>query len=171
MATLNVADLNRQGKVFLGANTSAINHIAVNATSTGLILYNPIGSNVKVVLIDYGFVYTTVPGAIASLGLAMAAPPSVAPASVTNANTTARAADGSGRIPVSRLWSAATLETAPVGVRWCIGGAGATTPLAYVLSDRVDGSIVLVPGALVQTCAQTTTVAGCASFTWAEVAA
>ena len=79
MASIDVASLNRQGKVFVGANVSAKSVIAVTTAMTGLILFNPPGSGVKVVIIDTGFVYTTAPAALHNIGVAVAVPQTVAP--------------------------------------------------------------------------------------------
>ncbi len=170
MATLNVADLNRQGKVFVGANVSAKSVVAVSTTATGLILWNPVGSGKKIVLIDAGFSWTTVPGAVHNLGIAVAPASQVLPTSLTVAGRSATAADGSGNTGAGIVWDAATLPVAPVAVRW-FGGAAWGTSVGvspYLILDRVDGSIVLVPGAVAVLAALTTTAVGVGSFTWAE---
>ena len=113
MATLNVSDLNRQGKVFVAANVSAKNHIAVTTSMTGLIVYNPYGSGVKLVLIDAGFAYTTAPAALHNIGLAVMASNTAVPTSLTVAGRSAVAADGSGRVGAAIAWDAATLPAAP----------------------------------------------------------
>lgn len=171
MATLNVSDLNRQGKVFTAANVSAKNHIAVATGMTGLIVYNPMGSGVKLVMIDVGFAYTTAPAALHNIGLAMMASNPTVPTSLTAAGSPAKAADGSGRVGAAVAYDAATLPAAPVAVRWLWGvlATGSVNPTAF--SERLDGSLVVVPGAAICTTVVTTTAAGMAHFTWAEVAA
>lgn len=167
MATLNVADLNRQGKVFVGANVSAKSHIAVTTAMTGLILWNPPSSGKKLVLIDVGFVYTTATAALHNLGLAVQAATTALPTSVTVAGRSAIAADGSGNLGSGVVYDAATIVT-PVAVRW-FGGTNATgSSTMYQFNDRIDGSIVLSPGAAVCTTVVTTTAIGMAHFTWAE---
>lgn len=171
MATLNVADLNRQGKVFVGANVSAKSVIAVTTSMTGLILYNPFGSPVKLVLVDYGFSWTTAPVAVHNLGLGMTVSTTTVPTSLTVAGRSAISADGAGNVPNAIVWDAATLAVAPVAVRWN-GGAVYGTGVGespYTSVDRVDGSIVVVPGATVCLIALTTTAVGVGHFTWIEV--
>lgn len=170
MATLNVSDLNRQGKVFVAANVSAKNHIAVTTAMTGLIVYNPIGSGVNAVLIDVGFAYTTAPAALHNIGLAVMATNPTTPSSLTAAGRSAISADGAGNAAKCIAWDAATLPVAPVAVRWLWGvlATGSVNPTAF--SERIDGSIVLVPGSAVCTTVVTTTAAGMAHMTWAEVA-
>ncbi len=169
MATLNVADLNRQGKVFCAANVSAKNVVAVSTTATGLMVYNPYGSGVKLVMIDVGFVYTTAPAAVHNIGLAVMQSSTAVPTSLTVAGRSAVAADGSGRVGAAIAWDAATLPVAPVAVRWMFGLSTAAASVVEGFSERLDGSVVVVPGALVELCAVTTTAVGMGSFTWAEV--
>jgi len=168
MATLNVADLNRQGKVFVGANISAKSVIAVTASMTGLILYNPFGSGRKLVLVDAGFAYTTAPGALHNIGIAVMNANTAVPTSLTVAGRSATGADGSGSTPAGIVWDAATLPAAPVAVRW-FGGVVATGSVSpYQLNDRIDGSIILVPGSAACLTVVTTTAVGMGHFTWAE---
>lgn len=173
MATLNVADLNRQGKVFVAANVSAISHIAVTTGMTGLILWNPVGSPVKLVLVDWGFVWTTIPGAVHNIGLAQQVSTNFIPTGLTVAGRSAVSADGAGNVPNGVAWSAATLGVAPVAVRWALGAAwitGGSGEAPYgPFVDRVDGSLVVVPGAAVCTTVVNTTAIGMAHMTWIEV--
>lgn len=171
MATLNVSDLNRQGKVFVGANVSAKSVIAVTTAMTGLILWNPPSSNRKLVLIDAGFVWTTVPGAVHNLGIAVAAATTVLPTSLTVSGRSAVAADGSGNVGQGVTYDAATLTAAPVAQRWFGGAAWASGANVgpYQAIDRIDGSIILVPGATAALTVVTTTAVGMGHFTWAEL--
>ncbi len=171
MATLNVSDLNRQGKVFTGANVSAKNVVAVSTTATGLILWNPPGSTKKFILIDTGFVYTTAPAALHNLGVAIMAASNVLPTGLTVAGSPAACADGSGITGSGIVWDAATLPVAPVARRWFAGtyATGSTSP--YQANDRIDGSLILVPGAAAVLTVVTTTAVGMGHFTWAEVPA
>ncbi len=171
MATLNVADLNRQGKVFIAGNVSVKSVIAVAAATTGLAVYNPVGSGVKLVLIDVGFSWTTVPGAVHNLGIGLVASSSTAPSSLTAAGSPARRADGSGQTGAGIAYDAATFASAPVAARW-FGGAAWGTSVGvspYNMIDRVDGSIVVVPGAAMALIALTTTALGVGHMTWAEL--
>jgi len=174
MATLNVADLNRQGKVFVGANVSAKSVIAVNATMTGLMLYNPINSGKKLVLVDAGFVWTTTPAAVHNVGIGIVAATATAPTSLTVAGGPARAADGSGLAGSGIVYDAAVFAAAPVAARWFLNAtyqaasAAGTTVASAMQLDRLDGSIALVPGSAACLIAVTTTAVGMGSFTWVE---
>ncbi len=171
MATLNVADLNRQGRVFTGANVSAKSVIAVTAAMTGLILWNPPGSNKKLILVDAGFVYTTAPGAIHNLGIGVMAANNTLPTSLTAAGSPSTSADGAGSPAVGIVWDAATLPVAPVARRWFNGTLATGGVGNYQANDRIDGSIILVAGAAACLIVVTTTAVGMGHFTWAEVPA
>ncbi len=171
MATLNVADLNRNGRVFTGANVSAKSVIAVTASMTGLILWNPMGSGKKLVLVDAGFSYTTAPAALHNIGIALMVATNAIPTSLTVAGSPASSADGAGVAGVGIVWDAATLPVAPVARRW-MWGTMATGSVGFAqMSERLDGSLILVPGAAACLTVVTTTAVGMGSFTWAEVPA
>ena len=173
MSNLDIASYNRQGKVFVAANVSAKSVIAVTTAMTGVILHNPAGSGKKLIIADAGWVWTTVPGAVHNLALAIAAPSATAPSSLTAIGSGVLAADGSGTgtQAVGRAYDAATLPVAPVAVRWFGGAAWGTSvgvsPFSIV--DHVDGALILVPGATLTFAAVTTTAVGMGSLTWIEV--
>ncbi len=170
MATLNVSDLNRQGKVFVAANAAAGNFIAVASTQTNLNLYNPLGSGVKLILIEVGFSWTTVPGAVHNLGLATFTNGSALPTGITQIGVSA---DGSAAVPKGQATASIVLSAAPTARRW-FGGAAWGSSVSVnpqILVDRVDGSIILIPGASVSIVGLTTTAVGVGSFVWAEVPA
>jgi hypothetical protein len=153
--------------VFVGANVSAKSVIAVTAAMTGLILWNPVGSGKKLVLIDAGFGFTTGPAASTQIGIAVMNASQVLPTSLTVAGRSAISADGAGNLPAGIVWDAATLPAAPVAVRWFASTNGTAANYANVL-DRIDGSVILVPGSAACLAVVTTTAVGIGSFTWAE---
>ncbi len=170
MATLNVADLNRQGKVFYAANVAATTFSVVGTAMTGLAIHNPPTSGVKVVLIDCGFAATTVTGAQTSLLHAVSAQGQTAVSGITAAATVAQAADGSGKLASALAYAAATV-LAPTARRiaFSMQWASAAAFNSAVMQDRIDGSLVLVPGTIVHLAALTTAATGVASYTWAEI--
>jgi hypothetical protein len=169
MASLNVSDLNRQGKVFVGANVSAKSVIAVTTAMTGLIIYNPPGSGVKGLLIDAGFAYTTAPAAIHNLGIAVMNYNNALPTSLTVAGRSAVSADGAGNVGKLIAWDAATLPVAPVAVRWFNGTLATGGVGNYQANDRIDGSLIIAPGSAAMLTVVTNTAVGMGHFTWAEV--
>lgn len=173
MATLDVASYNRQGKVFVAANVSAKSVIAVTTAMTGVILYNPAGSGKKFLIVDVGWVYTTAPGAIHNLGLALAAPNVTVPATLTAIGSGVLAADGSGNAgnSVARAYDAATLPVAPVAVKWFNGTLATGGVGNYSAIEKIDGTLALVPGAVLCFTVVTTTAVGMGSVSWIEVPA
>lgn len=173
MSGINIADYNRRGQVFVAANTAAKSVIAVTTSMTGVVLYNPLGSNKKLVILHAGWVWTTAPAAVHNIGLALAATQAVVPTSLTAIGSGVLTADGSGGsgTSVGKAYDAATLAVAPVIVRWSFGatyGSGVgESPAALI--DYVEGALVVVPGAALTFAAVTTTAVGMGSISWAEV--
>lgn len=176
MASLDVVSYNRQGKVFTASNVSAKVDTAVATAMTGLILYNPYGSGKKLVLVDFAWVSSVVGTGVGQIGLAIAPSVPLGPTSATSASCSAvLGADGSGAgASVARIYDTATFVTAPVTQRWCGGNiwvTGGTGDHPYTIQDRIDGSLILIPGAAIMTTSVTTVMTGMAHFTWIEVPA
>ena len=173
MSNIDLASYNRQGKLFVAANTSAKSVIAVTTAMTGVILHNPAGSGKKFLITHAGWVWTTAPAAVHNIGLALAAPNATAPATLTAIGSGVLNADGSGASTsaVGRAYDAATLPVAPVIVRW-LGGAAYGSGVGespFSISDYIDGALALVPGATLTFAAVTTTAVGMGSVSWVEV--
>jgi hypothetical protein len=170
MATLNVADLNRQGKVFVAANASAKTVSVVGTAMTGLILFNPIGSGKKAIIVDAGFVYTTAPVANTAVGLATVNQGSVAltGTGVSTLSSTQFAADSASGNGAVQVFDAATV-LAVTAKRWIGQDLATGSTSNAVFYDRVDGSLVLAPGTLLAFCSLVTAAVGAAHITWAEV--
>lgn len=171
---MDLVNYNRLGQVFTAANVSAKTVSLVSTTATGLILYNPPGSNKLVILIDCGFAWTTVPAAAHKIGIATAAPNLTAPASVTAAGSPTVVSNCSGNAGNSQTlaYDAATLPVAPVARRWFMGAAwvtGGTGEFPYQCMEHIDGAISIIPGGVAQIVGETTTPVGVGSFTWIEV--
>ena len=174
MATIDVSALNRQGKVFHTANVST-KAFSVSATIiTGLILFNPLGSGVKGIILDWGISYVTSPTGMNSHGIAVVAQGTTLPAStgVSTLSTTpgGASADGANKPSIIQAFDAATLLTATVR-RWTGGAAfgDATGANPYNSMDRVDGSIIMVPGTAIAIQSLIALAGAVASITWAEL--
>jgi hypothetical protein len=160
-----------RGARFGGANQAAVALTAAFATTyTGLVLYNPNGTNVIGVLEKVGVGQTLVGPAAAVLGL-MTGQSTTAFSGVT-AITPKSKKVGSGITPVLQLAGAATLPIAPT-LDTVIGalGTGATTVygLEPIIFD-IGGDILIPPGAFVALYASAAlTAALIASFQWEEV--
>ena len=169
MASLDVMSYNRQGKVFTVSNVAAVSVLAVSTTMTGLVLINPFGSGKKLILVDAGFVWTTAGAAAHQIGVALGW--STTAVTNTTAITVLRAdGGGTGTNSVAAGSSSATLPTAAVAQMW-IGGSLGTAVSPYMVRERIDGSLILIPGAYAHLTTVTTTAVGMGSFTWVEVPA
>lgn len=171
MSNFDYASFNRKGQLFTAANISAKSVIAVTTAMTGVILHNPIGSGKNVIIGDVGFVWTTAPAAVHNIGLAILGPQATQPGTLTAIGSGVLAANGSGSTGVAKAYDAATLAAAPVIARW-LGGAAfgsAVGESPYSILDKVDGALILIPGATLAFAAVTTTAVGMGHISWAEV--
>lgn len=171
MSNIASADYIRKGQLFVAANVSAKSVIAVTTSMTGLILYNPIGSGKKLVIVHGGFVYTTAPAALHNMGWALGAVSATVPGTLTAIGSGVLTADGSGGsgTSVAKAYDAAALPAAPVAVRWFGGtiATGSVSPYQYV--DYIDGALAVAPGASLSLTVVTTTAVGMGSVAWIEV--
>ena len=163
----------RAGNLFHIANVSAKSVIAVAAAMTGVILHNPQGSNKKLAIVDAGFAWTTVPGAVHNLGIGIVAPEVAAPTSLTAIGSGVQSGDGSGTRgkSVAYGYDAATFAVAPVARRW-FGGAAWGTSVGvspYKMVDDVDGALIVPPGASACLIVVTTTAIGLGHMSWIEI--
>lgn len=164
---------NRAGKLFTAANVSAKSVIAVAAAMTGVILYNPSGSNKVLAIVDAGWAWTTVPAAVHNIGLAIMAPNVTVPTSLTAIGSGVLSGQGHGNAAgsVARAYDAATLAVAPVMHRISFGAAWGTSVgvSPHALIDYVDGALMVQPGGALAFAAVTTTAIGLGSVSWIEV--
>ena len=171
MSNLDLLAYNRAGQMFTAANQAAKVCTLINtSTATGFIVSNPWGSTKKVVIVDLTWTYTTAPTAVATVWACL----SVAPSIVAHATTTAEGvygADGSGvGGAVAKVYNVSTTPNLPVYVRQLgnpqvtvSGSAPTTWPL------RLEGSLILVPGAYMQVSYIGQANTGQGSATWFEV--
>lgn len=174
MSNLDRLAYNKAGMMFCAANVSAKSVIAVTTSMTGVILYNPVGSNKNLFIVDYSFVWTTAPAAVHQIGLAVMAPNITAPGTLTAIGSGIQTAQGFGHAggSVAACYDAATLPVAPVARRWAGGAAyAATSNPIYSIIDNVDGAIMVPPGGAACLTTVTTTAVGMGSISWIELAA
>lgn len=174
MSNLDRLAYNRAGQMFCAANVSAKSVVAVSTTATGVILYNPIGSNFNFFIVDAGFAWVTAPAAVHNLGWAIMAPNNITPpATVTAIGSGVQSCQGTGNAgsSVAAAYDTATLGTAPV-MRRIAGGAvygSGVGESPYSIIDYIDGALMIPPGGAFVFAAVTTTLSGLGSVTWIEL--
>lgn len=173
MSNIDRLAYNRAGQLFTAANVSAKSVIAVAAGMTGVILYNPVGSNKTLYILDVGWAWTTAPGAVHNIGIAIMAPNVTTPTALTTIGSGVLSGQGTGNAgsSVARAYDAATLPAAPVMQRICFGAAygSAVGESPYQLIDYVDGALAVPPGGAACLAAVTTTAVGLGSISWVEI--
>jgi len=169
MSNIDTASYNRQGRMFFACNAGGIILTAVGTAVTGLAISNPFGSGKKVILMSATFAPTTVPAATYVAGL------SVGFSNTLVTQTTPLSvygADGSG-VSTSAIAKAASSVTFPAAtVLARIGGYAPTTPVAaggIAWTDKVDGELILVPGAYCAIAMVGTAPTGISQISWIEV--
>lgn len=158
--------------MFSAANPSAVvTTVGLATTATGLIVTNPIGSSVNLVLTKFGYAFTVVWPAVAVFGLATgfnSGSGVTQTTPITPKNNFVGGASGTGLAA-----SAATLPTASTIQQILGAGLTGAATVQTCMAGFVDleGSIILTPGSYIQT--YTSTISGAAgasfSFTWEEV--
>lgn len=173
MSNLDRLAYNRAGQLFCAANVSAKSVVAVSTTATGVILYNPVGSNKTLYIVDAGFAWTTAPAAVHNLGWAIMAPSITAPTGLTAIGSGVQSCQGWGNAAgsVAAAYDAATLPLAPV-MRRIAGGAVYGSGVAespFSIIDYIDGALAVPAGGAFVFAGVTTTLAGLGSVTWIEI--
>lgn len=164
----------RRRKLFYGSNgaTPTVTTVALATTYTGLLLYNPAGSGVNLVLEKVGLSFLVAFPAAATIGLLAGYLSTGIVTASAAASPGAPALIGSSAAPAGRCALSATLVGTPF-LAMVLGtgltGAITTTPQVPEFFD-IDGAILVPPGGYVGT--YTSTVSGAASmaasFHWSE---
>ncbi len=175
MSNIDRIAYNKAGQLFCGANVAAKSVVAVSTTATGVILYNPVGSNRMIYIVDGSFAWTTAPGAVHNIGWAVMAPNVTVPTGLTAIGSGVQTAQGYGNSgnSVAQMYDAATLPAAPV-MRRIFGGAAYGSGVAespFSIIDYVDGALAVPAGGAIVFAAVTTTMVGLGSMSWIEVPA
>lgn len=160
-----------QGRCYVAANQAAVATTAAMATTwTGLLVSNPVGSTVNIVLLRFGYANTVAVPTATVIGLMTGVTPTAAiDAGITPRNCKVGGAAGQGRADNSHDLSGGV----PVLER-VFGGAGTLATTGYSNSPQqdvdLDGCIILPPGAYCATYSfAANTAAWIFSFMWEEV--
>ena len=151
MSNIDIIGYAKAGRTFTASNVSAKILTVVGTAMTGLIIYNPIGSNKLLNFLTAGFTWGTVPPSAQAIGIAIAPVSLVVPSSLTVGSAVIKSATGSSNASsVAQAWDVATLGVACVTQRWMGGAAwitGGSGEAPYCLVDKIDGELGLMPGA------------------------
>lgn len=169
----NYENCYRRNRFFAANQAAATTTVGLATTYTGLVLSNPNGSGVNLVLERIGYSFIVAFPAGAAVGL-MAGYSATDVTHTTPSTTLASSYIGSGVAPKAKVDTSATLPVAPV-VQTLLAsgltGAITTTPLLNHGTVDIDGGIILPPGAFIAF--YTSTVSGTSgflgSFAWTEV--
>ena len=152
MSNIDTIAYAKAGKMFTASNVSAKIITVVGTVMTGLIVYNPLGTNKYLALMSAGFTLSTALGSISSIGIAISPSQPVVPSSNTVGSAVVLSSSGSAAGSVASVWDASTLGAACVtrrwfaGLNWITGGAGQAP---YQFDTKIDGELGLMPGAAV----------------------
>jgi len=173
MSNIDRLAFNKAGQLFCAANVATKNVIAVNNVMTGLILYNPVGSNKVLYVVDYAFAWVSAPAAVHQIGLGVVAPSATAATLTTTINVFSGQGSGNSGNAVGVASDSVTFggSLAPVARRWAGGavyGSGVgESPFSII--DYVDGAIAVPGGGACCLIGLTTTAAGVGSISWIEL--
>lgn len=172
-------DAVKRGNVYMAVNTAAGALTVVNASATGLILWNPPGSGKNLVLMRLCVALQSLPAGAAGLVLVGGAQ-AAAPVTTWTLLTTSGAVNGvkpafiGGTTSGTVAQAGSAANAIPTIIQRWIGGGPAATVAAGTswpaqIVDQIDGEIVLGPGTIIALESVTTAVTVGASLTWEEV--
>lgn len=163
-------ELTYRGKVFSACTQTAIALSTKSTTATGLILTNPLGSGVNLMLLSIQVALATAPAGISNIHLEANAAVQGTAVTHTTPLTVVNALLGANTLGVGLADSAATLPATPTVIRAIGGGPVATGSVAApFIYDDVAGQIIIGPGTNVSLGYVTTAISVIASFFWAEL--
>ena len=163
--------LAQAGKMFQASLQSAVALSSKSATCTGLILFNPYGSTVNLVLLDITVALATAPAGVSNIHLegVQTPVPSVA-APTGNGVTVAPTFLGSSAASQAFASTGATLTATPTVIRAIGGGPNATGSVTTpFIRDEVAGQIIIGPGCSINLGYVTTAISVLATYVWAEL--
>jgi hypothetical protein len=162
---------------FNAANQAGqVTTVGLATTYTGLVLSNPIGSGINLVLEKVGVAFPVAVAAGLVYGLMVGYNSGTAVTHTTPSTTLRSNFVGVGAAPVGLVDTVATLPTAPTvsHVFGAIGTAAITAPMTLpTCFYDLEGSVILPPGAYaaIYTSAASGAAGMFGSFTWEEVPA
>ena len=158
----------RKNMFFAASQAVATTSVGLATTYTGLVLSNPIGSSVNLVLNKVSIGQSVIETVVDAFGLAVGFNTSTNVVHTTPASAFSTLI-GSGQNPFGKVDVAATLPTAPVYYNFMQSTSSATTDVAGGVVD-LEGSLILAPGAYALWASPAASAAGMwFGFQWEEV--
>lgn len=150
------------------ATIPAVSAAGVNIVSP-LVLYNPAGSGIKMVILDTGVNVVAAPAAASGLFLAYNLAPSTGPTGTSGTLTSAYVGQSTGTFVTAKgqCFAYATLPAVPVMFRTLGGTTGAAAIGGVEFNDQPNNHIVIPPGGTVSFGA-TSATNFIAHITWLE---
>ena len=173
MSNIDTIGYAKAGRIFTASNVSAKIITVVGTAMTGLVIYNPTGSNKMLSFMTAGFTWGTIPPSAQAIGIAIAPVNLAVPSSLTVGSAVIKSSTGGNSASVAQTWDTATLGVACVAQRWFGGAAwitGGAGEAPYVMVDKIDGELGLMPGAVAAFCMiGGTGPTGMASLSYVEI--
>jgi len=156
MSSIDTIAYGKAGRIFTASNVSAKILTVVGTAMTGLIVFNPPGTNKLLSFMTAGFTWGTIPPSAQAIGIAISPSQPVIPSSNTVGSAVIKSATGAANAAsVAQAWDVSTLGVACVAQRWFGGAAwitGGSGEAPYVMVDKIDGELGLAPGAAAAFC-------------------
>lgn len=168
------------GSVFSASQTAPAALTAAGTTTTGIVLFNPLGSNKNLILLDATVGVTPVTLATVHVDVILGGAQQLTGAlTLTTSITIANNLIGSATSSVAKAGTGSnTIANTPLGLRiigsWestVLTTSGGATASAAILKDEIAGAVIVPPGALVCTYGIGTVADGTveAALTWMEL--
>ena len=155
MSNIDTIAYGKAGRIFTASNVSAKILTVVGTAMTGLVISNPLGSNKYFSFMSAGFTWGTVPPSAQAIGIAISPSQPVIVSSITAGGGVVKSATGGPGNSVAIAADTATLGVACVAARWFAGAAwitGGAGEAPYMITDKIDGELGLMPGASAAFC-------------------
>ena len=170
--SMNIGDYAKLGVVYNACTISAGLCTGLSTTYTGLVVYNPYGSGVNLLVFDFCAANSAVPATFSELMVSVSASVSQAAPTSTTANCNILSAKvGNAVLSKATAFTIATLPVVNVNYRAFTGSGTTGAVMGPQYFAKLDGSLIVVPGTGYMVSFTTTALNAQFSTTWAEVPA
>jgi uncharacterized Zn-binding protein involved in type VI secretion len=166
---MNISDYAKLGQVYNACSITAGLCTGLSTTYTGLVVWNPYGSGVNLLVYDFCAAASAIPAGLSELMISVTGSVSQANPTSTTAATLLAAKVGASVLSKATPFTIATLPVVNVNYRVIPGSVTATAVTTPSYYAKIDGSLVVVPGTGYMVSFTTTALTAQYSTTWAEV--